>query len=552
MISMGQVQTGSASQVLNLLFKGGALNGENAFKIKAQAISVDSEDFAEQLQSSISQLLQNGEGQSGGLNFDDEFLGQAEQFGTGSGKKFPPFGGGSFDLSQLDLSDLELLAKQLSKMEEIEKSGLDSWQSENELQKLIASFIERKMRSFQSGTAEAENFAHTSSDAQPKKLDMLADIMEQVKQAISLRRQQESEVAKSNSVDNSQLINVGQKSAGPQIAGTNIETPLAEEMRQVENASKPSAESGDKSLLSGILIETDKKASQKTMNGVEGKFTKPNGEFLDSEGVAKSAVKEQLLSDDGLDENGKRLDAVQLADKKLSGQKDKFNQKFFQQLGDNQLITKDKSLGFEQQKISSLLAGAGEAMFSSGNTKPNTSSTNPSFASSLASFIPATSLAPATSEQTLQNINGLTAKLEPSSEFTQGLNLRQNFAPNLSMRIQWMFRQSLSSAEILMDPPEMGPLSVKVNHSNGETNILFQVTNQATKETLEDNLAKLKEMLDQQGINLGEAQVQHKESQLAEKEQGDSESASDDILDEDAGLTEQIATQSDHLVDTYS
>ena len=149
--------------------------------------------------------------------------------------------------------------------------------------------------------------------------------------------------------------------------------------------------------------------------------------------------------------------------------------------------------------------------------------------------------------RTLQN-------LTVSSEFTQGLNLKREFAPNLAHRIQWMFSQALSSAEILMDPPEMGPLSVKIQHNNGETSILFQVANASTKEVLDDSLPKLKEMLAEQGINLGEAQVQH---QNDDQENGDQESGqqSKDIVETDEDSAKEQGIQhlvSEGIVDVYS
>lgn len=114
----------------------------------------------------------------------------------------------------------------------------------------------------------------------------------------------------------------------------------------------------------------------------------------------------------------------------------------------------------------------------------------------------------ATVVATTQLSQSASTNLTANSEFTQGLHLKRNFAPNLAMRIQWMFSQALSSAEIMMDPPEMGPLSVKIQQTNGETNILFQAANSSTKDALNENLPKLREMLEQQGMSLGDAQVE--------------------------------------------
>lgn len=104
-----------------------------------------------------------------------------------------------------------------------------------------------------------------------------------------------------------------------------------------------------------------------------------------------------------------------------------------------------------------------------------------------------------------------------ASSIQSGLSLKSEFSPNLALRIQWIFQQALSNAEILMDPPELGPLSVKLSHHNGETNIVFQVSNSQTKDMLENNLSKLKDLLAEQGINLGDTQVEHQQNGDKEK-----------------------------------
>ena len=117
-----------------------------------------------------------------------------------------------------------------------------------------------------------------------------------------------------------------------------------------------------------------------------------------------------------------------------------------------------------------------------------------------------------------QNVSNVQMDQNANNILQQGLSLRQGFSPNLAHRIQWIYQQALTSAEILMDPPDLGPLSVKLRTHQGETNILFQVSNPQTKEMIEDNLAKLKEMLGQQGIQLGDTQVEHRQSDADQKE----------------------------------
>ncbi|MDQ7050958.1 MAG: flagellar hook-length control protein FliK [Enterobacterales bacterium] len=93
------------------------------------------------------------------------------------------------------------------------------------------------------------------------------------------------------------------------------------------------------------------------------------------------------------------------------------------------------------------------------------------------------------------------------------LVLGRNFTPNLAMRVQWMVQQASNSAEIMLDPPELGPLTVKLHNQNGETNVIFHVNNGQAKDLIEANLAKLKELLAEQGISLGDTQVEQQNQQ---------------------------------------
>jgi flagellar hook-length control protein FliK len=150
-----------------------------------------------------------------------------------------------------------------------------------------------------------------------------------------------------------------------------------------------------------------------------------------------------------------------------------------------------------------------------------------------------------------KEVSAAELKTASTAEFNQGLNLKRDFAPNLAMRIQWMLNHAMSSAEIMMDPPDMGPLSVKIQQQNGETNIMFQVSQTATKDMIDEHLSKLKEMLEQQGLVLGETlvkqQMQQQKNQSSEEEPQSTNNghhAQND--DEDTVLI------SDQIVDVYS
>jgi len=160
--------------------------------------------------------------------------------------------------------------------------------------------------------------------------------------------------------------------------------------------------------------------------------------------------------------------------------------------------------------------------------------------------------------QTVQEVtsgqNIQSTQISSQSNIQQGLSLRNDFTPNLALRIQWIFQQALSSAEIMMDPPELGPLTVKMQHRAGETSIVFQVNNPQTKEMLEENLPKLKEMLQEQGIALGDTQVNQNHQQEDQKDPENSKVAIDEEpLDNNKLVAKNNVSDSEQvaLLDAY-
>jgi flagellar hook-length control protein FliK len=63
-------------------------------------------------------------------------------------------------------------------------------------------------------------------------------------------------------------------------------------------------------------------------------------------------------------------------------------------------------------------------------------------------------------------------------------------------RVRWMVDQQISSAQVIIDPPELGPMQVDIARTadNG-TQITFTVNNLAIKELLDANISRFKNML---------------------------------------------------------
>lgn len=78
---------------------------------------------------------------------------------------------------------------------------------------------------------------------------------------------------------------------------------------------------------------------------------------------------------------------------------------------------------------------------------------------------------------------------------------------DLSQRILWLSGHNLRSAEIRLDPPELGPLQVQVQHHRDGTSVHFTTSSAAVKDVVEANLPRLRELLEGSGLSLVDVNV---------------------------------------------
>lgn len=105
------------------------------------------------------------------------------------------------------------------------------------------------------------------------------------------------------------------------------------------------------------------------------------------------------------------------------------------------------------------------------------------------------------------------------------LNLNQkNWERTLGHQLNWMVNNRLQEAEIKVNPPDLGPLEVRVSLHHNQTNVTFFSHEAAVREALESALPRLREMLDGQGITLNQAQVS--DQSLARQQAGAGEQPS--------------------------
>lgn len=102
------------------------------------------------------------------------------------------------------------------------------------------------------------------------------------------------------------------------------------------------------------------------------------------------------------------------------------------------------------------------------------------------------------------------ASLLPSNptqtQVTAPLNSPQ-FSDELGQRIRWLVGQNFNAAQIRLNPAELGPVDVRINVSGDQVSVAFNSQFGVVREAIEAALPKLREMLENQGLNLANADI---------------------------------------------
>jgi flagellar hook-length control protein FliK len=87
-------------------------------------------------------------------------------------------------------------------------------------------------------------------------------------------------------------------------------------------------------------------------------------------------------------------------------------------------------------------------------------------------------------------------------------------------RMLMMVNSKINSANIQLNPAELGPIEIRVNVNNEHATVHFVSNNAAVRDAIEDAFPRLKEMFSQNGLSLSDANVSQHSSQQS-SQQGD-------------------------------
>ncbi|MFT4809670.1 MAG: flagellar hook-length control protein FliK, partial [Paraglaciecola sp.] len=130
------------------------------------------------------------------------------------------------------------------------------------------------------------------------------------------------------------------------------------------------------------------------------------------------------------------------------------------------------------------------------------------------------------------------------SKFEKAINIaKPEGHQQLAEKVRWMVNTKNLVAEIRLDPAELGTLHIKVAVSGESATVNFVVQSQQARDAVDTATPRLKEMLAEKGIELGQSSVRQESD--GQQDQGDAESASQGGRgnDEAEDVSEQVLGQ---------
>ncbi|MCG7570981.1 flagellar hook-length control protein FliK [Pseudoalteromonas sp. CNC9-20] len=136
---------------------------------------------------------------------------------------------------------------------------------------------------------------------------------------------------------------------------------------------------------------------------------------------------------------------------------------------------------------------------------------------------------------------GQTQRMALDPALLQAINITKNdAAQQIQQRVNMMLNLNNQEAEIRLDPPELGSMQVRVRSEGEQAHVNFVVQNQQAKEALEQAMPRLRDLLAQQGLSLGDTNVEQQNQQSAQHD-GEQGQGSEHGL-----LTEQASNDENH------
>ncbi len=166
---------------------------------------------------------------------------------------------------------------------------------------------------------------------------------------------------------------------------------------------------------------------------------------------------------------------------------------------------------------------------------------------------------PVTTSPMLANVTQLPpANLMPAQLRIDTPVTHRNWGDEFGQKITWIASSKEQSAELHLNPPQLGPMDVVLKVSGDQATALFTSPHAAVREAIEQAMPRLREMLADSGIMLGNATVSDQSSHQTQDGRGDGaatrrdKSAEGDLSALNLSARVSPTRQHNGIVDTFA
>lgn len=101
-----------------------------------------------------------------------------------------------------------------------------------------------------------------------------------------------------------------------------------------------------------------------------------------------------------------------------------------------------------------------------------------------------------------------------------------NWGQAVGQRVMWLTQQNITEAQLRLDPPDLGPIKVKISVQNDQAQVVFTSHSASVREALDQSLQRLRELFAEQGLDLVNVDVSDHQQQQENEEQASSSGTS--------------------------
>ncbi|ALS99026.1 flagellar hook-length control protein FliK [Lacimicrobium alkaliphilum] len=139
-----------------------------------------------------------------------------------------------------------------------------------------------------------------------------------------------------------------------------------------------------------------------------------------------------------------------------------------------------------------------------------------------------------------------TTKAAPNIVMERAVNIaRPEAAGQLAERVRMLVNQGNMSADIRLDPPDLGSMQIRISMNGEQASVNFVVQSQQARDMLDQAVPRLREMLAERGIELGQSSVEQQKKDGSSGDTGGQSQMASAEADEE--LIEQQSVQGQEI-----